>query len=94
MFTVGCVVSGGDSIAVFLDVWDNGWMVLLDVRGRRDSRKAAVGLSLHSLALEGGQLDAGMASLAREYTDGLIDEDELINRTRVRCGLPALSHVE
>lgn len=50
-------------------------------------REAIVATAVHSVEMEDGRVSDEYLRDAQDYISGLIDEQGLINRTRVRYGL-------
>ncbi|OZG62531.1 hypothetical protein BLEM_1077 [Bifidobacterium lemurum] len=57
-----------------------------------EARRRAENLSLavHSSEMEGGMVSSEFLRDAKDYVNGLIDEDGLVARTRARYGLTSV----
>lgn len=55
-------------------------------------RRCAVGLTMQSVALEGGCIEPDLAPEFANYANGLIDSHELVSRVRCHYGLDGDSH--
>lgn len=58
-----------------------------DAMEERIIREAIVATAVHSVEMEDGRVSDEYLRDAQDYISGLIDEQGLINRTRIRYGL-------